>query len=122
MKEMTWEEEFERMNAINDRLYRKHGSSAVWSVPYKKAPSERLRAVEGRVRFFARGDDFFGGEESRNYLSRVYNNPSWETVYKEFARSLGHTRDFHHLFLEGIRKVSPIELKQEVVYEFVTGS
>lgn len=62
-------------------------------------------AFEGRVRVVAHRDDFFGGDESRSFRSRVLENPTWGTLFKVFKSQVEKTRDYHHAFLEGARIV-----------------
>lgn len=58
-------------------------------------------AFTGRCRVVAEADDFFGGEESRKYIGRIIENPTWRQLFGEAKRSQAKTRDYHHDFLEG---------------------
>jgi hypothetical protein len=89
---------------------------AVYSVHIKGTPSIRkndieytkqnVLAFEGKVRVVAHADDFFGGEESRAFRSRVLENPTWGSLFRVFKSQIKRTRDYHHAFLEGAEVVS----------------
>lgn len=59
-------------------------------------------AVHGPCRFYAGADDFWGGFQSKMYLSKVLTDPTWDQVHGCAERSLKFTKDYHHIFLEGI--------------------
>lgn len=89
----------------------------------------RERAVEGRCVLISLQDEFFGGDESKPYVSRVLTNPTWGTVLVEFDKSIFVTGDSHHSFLEGLRRLPRKQLPKGVkipsgitVLEFSTGS
>lgn len=89
--------------------------SCIYSVHVKGTPTvvrndieytkQNVVAFEGRVRVVAYRDDFFGGDESRAYRSRVLENPTWGTLFRVFKSQVKATRDYHHAFLEGARVV-----------------
>jgi hypothetical protein len=89
--------------------------SAIYSVHIKGTPTvkkndikytkQNVLAFEGKVRVVAHADDFFGGEESRAFRSRVLENPTWGTLFRVFKSQMKRTRDYHHAFLEGARVV-----------------
>lgn len=62
---------------------------------------QNVLAFEGKVRVVAHADDFFGGDESRAFRSRVLENPTWGSLFRVFKSQMKRTRDFHHSFLEG---------------------
>jgi hypothetical protein len=62
---------------------------------------QNVVAFEGKVRVVAHADDFFGGDESRAFRSRVLENPTWGSLFRVFKSQIKRTRDFHHVFLEG---------------------
>lgn len=89
--------------------------SAFYSVHIKDTPSvmkngieytkQNVLAFEGKVRVVAHADDFFGGEESRGFRSRVLLNPTWGSLFRVLKSQMKRTRDYHHSFLEGARVV-----------------
>jgi hypothetical protein len=89
--------------------------SAIYSVYIKGKPFVRrgdleytkqsVVAFEDRVRVEAHADDFFGGDESRAYRSRIMVNPTWGQLFRAFKAQMRQTRDYHHQFLEGARVV-----------------
>lgn len=82
-------------------------------------------AFEDRVRVVAYADDFFGGDESRAYRSRIMVNPTWGQLFRVFKAQMRKTRDYHHAFLEGAHIVRREVDKDGVSYavvELLTGS
>lgn len=109
--------------------------SAIYSVHIKGKPSywkgdieytrQNVVAFEDRVVVEGHADDFFGGDESRGYRSRLMVNPTWGRLFRVFKTQMKHTRDYHHAFLEGARVVRREVDKDGVSYavvELVTGS
>ncbi len=84
---------------------------AIYSVYIKGQPSYRRRDLEytkrsvvafhDRVRVEASADEFFGGDDSRSYRSRIMVNPTWGQLFQVFKSQMKRTRDYHHAFLEG---------------------
>lgn len=58
-------------------------------------------AYEGKCRLKAEANDYFGGEDSQTYLSRVLVNPTYATLFKHAKKSQEYTKDYHHDFFEG---------------------
>lgn len=87
-------------------------------------------AVEGKVRFIALRDQFFGGPDSREFRSPVLTNPTWGRVFTQFERAMRTTRDMHHAFLEGVYPVTadvdgkrvPVVENGVALYRFSAGS
>ena len=89
--------------------------SATYSVYIKGKPfirrgdieytKQSVVAFEDRVRVVAYADEFFGGDESRSYRSRIMVNPTWGQLFRVFKAQMRKTRDYHHSFLEGARVV-----------------
>lgn len=61
-------------------------------------------AFEGRYKVYVPATDFFGGEDSRPYVSKVLVNPTWGVLYNCAKRSMKCTNDAHHVFFEGAYK------------------
>lgn len=59
-------------------------------------------AFKGKCIVVADADTYFGGDESRNYVSRVMENPTWAKLFAHAKASQKKTRDMHHAFFEGI--------------------
>ena len=76
--------------------------------------------VKGKVIFVAEKDDFFGGKLSEDYQSEIVENPTWLQICVLFSDSVSKTKDFHHVYLEGITEKSNID--GIPCYEFLTGS
>ena len=66
-------------------------------------------------------DDFFsGGDDAKEYLSRIYDSPTWGQVLLEAIKAQQSTLDFHHSFLEDVRKT---DANGEIaILRFVIGS
>jgi hypothetical protein len=62
----------------------------------------RATQVNGPVIFTARGDSFWGGERSKNYRSKVVENPTYRALLGAAKSSQKVTRDYHHSFIEGV--------------------
>jgi len=63
---------------------------------------ERLTAVSGPVVFIAKGDDFWGGENAKDYRSKVIEHPTYRALLGAAQASQKFTRDYHHSFIEGV--------------------
>ena len=46
--------------------------------------------------------DFFGGEESSAYQSKVMVNPTFRKLYGIAKEQQKATKDYHHIFFEGV--------------------
>lgn len=62
---------------------------------------QNVIAFHDRILVEADGDEFFGGEGSRPYRSRILVNPTWGTLLRIAKSQQKKTQDFHHDFLEG---------------------
>ena len=58
-------------------------------------------AFNGPCMVTAEADDWFGGEDSRPYRSRLMQSPTWADLTRVAASQQKATRDLHHAFLEG---------------------
>lgn len=91
------------------------GKHLYWNV------SKSVVAVKGDARFIATTDGFFGRD--RNYGSaNTLHNPTWGQVFEKFKESIPVTGDYHHCYLEGIRRLNKNALDGCPLYEFVAGS
>ena len=89
------------------------------------------RVYGNNIVFINRYNDFFSVENGEDYISDVYNNPSYFDILVEANKSVIHTGDYHHTFLEGINQIENnkvynyIGIKPEEnykYYEFMLGS
>ena len=62
---------------------------------------QNVVAFHDRVRVVAHADDFFGGDESKSFRSKIMTNPTWGQLFRVFKSQMKKTRDYHHAFLEG---------------------
>ena len=93
-----------------------------YPVEYTK---QSVIAFHDRVRVVAYRDDFFGGEESKGYRSKILVNPTWGQLFRAFKTQMKRTKDYHHCFLEGARIVRREVDSDGVSYaivELLTGS
>ena len=76
------------------------------------------------------GSDFSNGNEG-DYVSNTYNNPSYFDILVEANKSVIHTGDYQHTFLEGINQIVNEDVYDYVgikpkdnykYYEFILGS
>jgi len=89
--------------------------------------------VQGKVQFIKKGDDFWGGEEAKDYVSAVYENPTWADITRCANTMIQVTGDGHHRFLENVYPagkkgnsvkeiLGPDEDKSIQIYTFSMGS
>lgn len=69
--------------------------------PGSTTVSQRATAIERLVRVVASGDEFFGGEESRDFRSPIIQSPTWGQLNGVAGRQMRRTGDTHHRYLEG---------------------
>ena len=72
------------------------------------------RVYEDNIIFINRYDEYFSNGNGEDYISNTYNNPSYFDILVEANKSILHTGDYHHTFLEGINQI-----ENEDVYEYV---
>ena len=108
-------------------------TNAIYSVHIKGTPTvtkylgdypveytkQSVIAFHDRVRVVAYGDEFFGGDESKGFKSRMLVNPTWGQLFRVLKSQMKKTRDFHHCFLEGARIVRREVDKDGVSYGIV---
>lgn len=94
-----WEEEYRRIEAAWEAWFAVNGDRDGWP-SMGHTPSEI--AFEGRCVLVAVKDEYFGGDNSTDYISEVLENPTWAEVFIRFSESMKHTGDKHHWFLEGL--------------------
>lgn len=94
---------------------------SVFQVGTKKDIEKLLKpAIKGKCRIVADGDDFFGG--GKNYTSKVLNNPTWADLLDCMNEQIFTTKDYHHVYLEGIEKRRRKTKDGIAEYQFITGS
>ena len=57
-------------------------------------------AFQGKCIVTASADDFFGGSASKDYRSRVLENPTWGQLFSCAKAQQKKTLDYHHGFFE----------------------
>jgi hypothetical protein len=72
-------------------------------------------AFNGPCMVTAEADDWFGGEDSRPYRSRLMQSPTWADLTRVAASQQKATRDLHHAFLEGAYPVGTETIKGQTV-------
>jgi hypothetical protein len=95
------------------------------SAPVYTEINGELSKVKGPVRFFARGEPFWGGNIAQDYLSNIIVNPTYRSVLRAAERSQKKTRDFHHCFFEWCRFMRYEESKKYgrvMVLQLIFGS
>ena len=83
--------------SVRDRYGNK---SVVQSEPARSRSCPDRRLVNVRVR--ACSDGFWGGPESKTYISKPLTDPSWKRLKAEARKAMKSTGDWHHQFLEGV--------------------
>jgi len=72
-------------------------------------------AFNGPCIVTAQSDDFWGGEDSQSYRSRLMQSPTWADLTRVAASQQKATRDFHHAFLEGADPVGTKTINGQTV-------
>lgn len=62
---------------------------------------QTVTAFYGACMVSAEADSFFGGNESKPFVSKVLVNPTWRQLYGVAKQQKKKTRDGHHSFFEG---------------------
>ncbi len=63
----------------------------------------------GKCKFISKATEFFGGINSEDFESLVFENPTWLTIFECANESLSYTLDLHHIYFETIFKVDELE-------------
>lgn len=58
-------------------------------------------AFEGLCQVREEADNFFGGEDSKPFKSKIMLNPTWRQLFNVAKQQQQVTRDWHHDFFEG---------------------
>ena len=72
-------------------------------------------AFQGKCIVTAGADDYFGGEESQGYRSRVLENPTWGQLFACAKAQQKKTLDEHHSFFENYYTRGTTSVKGEEV-------
>lgn len=67
--------------------------------------------------FIVKADKFFGGEQARDYRSRVYENPSVADLIEAADESVDVTHDKHHIFLESYEIIEDQSPQKDAIGE-----
>jgi hypothetical protein len=118
------------MNSQKERKYHAEYSVHIKGTPTTKKndceyTKQNVVAFTGKVVVVAYADDFFGGDESKNFRSRVLTNPTWGSLFRVFKSQMKATKDQHHCFLEGARVICTKKNTKGEMYreiELVLGS
>lgn len=70
---------------------------------------QNVTAFQGLCQVRADRDQFFGGEDSRDFRSKVLLNPTWRQLFAIAKKQQQATRDFHHDFFEGFRETGKVD-------------
>lgn len=62
---------------------------------------QSIVAFRGLCQVRAERDEFFGGDQSRPYRSKVLLNPTWRQLFAIAKKQQQATKDLHHDFFEG---------------------
>ena len=85
-------------------------------------------AIKGRCQITKSSDHFWSEGNSEDFVSPMLNNPTWLEVSVLFDEAIHKTKDFHHQFLEGVRKIGELAVADELnptginLYQFSAGS
>ena len=63
---------------------------------------QNVVAREGWCVVIEPGDEFWGGEKSKPYRSRLMQNPTWGQLFRCAKAAQKKTLDYHHQFFEGV--------------------
>ncbi len=78
--------------------------------------------VQGKIRLVQERDECWGGPGSKTYRSDVLESPTWLQITVCANKMIKVTRDRHHVFLEGIDKLSNQTEDNVTLYRFLMGS
>ncbi len=81
-------------------------------------------AATGKIRLVMKKTKFYCKPQGKDYQSDILESPTWLTVAVCADRMIKTTRDYHHVFLEGITKLPDSMQTEEGVtlYTFDMGS
>jgi hypothetical protein len=77
-------------------------------------------AINGKVRFRAWKDEYWCEEGGKDYVSPVLDNPTWLQLCELANDAIARTKDYRHIFFEGVRKLRTLNGIQS--YYFHLGS
>jgi hypothetical protein len=80
-----------------------------------KYMKQGIVAFEGKCIVTASADDFFGGSASKDYRSRVLENPTWGQLFSCAKAQQKKTLDYHHGFFENYYTHGTANVKGEDV-------
>ena len=86
------EQEVESNPHLREHVYK--NEYGFWTI------KQKAQAYRGKCRVQVEADDYFGGQDSQPYLSRVLINPTWGTLFRCAKRAQKFTKDYHHDFFE----------------------
>ena len=72
------------------------------------------RVFGDNIIFINKYDENFSNGDEGHYVSSTYNNPSYFDILVEANKSVIHTGDYHHTFLEGINQI-----ENEKIYDYI---
>lgn len=107
--EPSLEAEWASMSLLEARVFARVGDGCVVDYSAYELDKNDLAidnldevAVEGKVRFRAGRDKFWGGKASQDWESPVLENPTWLDLCVHANAMILATNDHHHCFLEGV--------------------
>ena len=108
--------------------YKNYVDFSAWPSDYRNNLEEV--AIVGRVKFYREYETFFGNKPMAkrvDYMSEVFENPTWLQVTLLANDMINSSGDNHHIFLEAIREDTSgkfaIDKKSFIkIYNFSMGS
>jgi len=79
-------------------------------------------AIKGKAILYAKADTFWGDSDGEDFFSPVLENPTWLEIAVYANAMIIATRDFHHIFLEGVHPTGIKNMDNIPFYEFSMGS
>jgi hypothetical protein len=79
-------------------------------------------AFKGKCRAVVRANEFFGGTDSRDYISDVLENPTWGELFECAKASQALTLDIHHVFFENAHQQETVDMDGNALLSLSLGS
>jgi len=79
-------------------------------------------AFKGKCRAVVRANEFFGGTDSKDYISDVLENPTWGELFECAKASQALTLDIHHVFFENAHQRETVDMDGNALLSLSLGS
>ena len=89
---------------------------------YDALHSRTKIAFKGKCRAVVRANEFFGGTDSREYISDVLENPTWGELFECAKASQALTLDTHHVFFEDVYQQDTVDMDGNALLSLGLGS